>query len=252
MRRGASPRVPITSSWSAWPTSTIVRPSFAYRMASRWTFVTRGHVASITRRRRAVADSRTAGDTPWALKITVAPVRHLVELVHEDGALFPERLDHVAVVDDLAPDVDRAADDLEGLLDDLDGPLDAGAEAPRPRQHDLGERRGAGIEGCSRPAVRMDPQYRGRGPTDASNVRRVLAGPRCSPTLCKRWPRHGRIRTLSASPRLIRSSARGTSPSPISWVTSGVGSSVPSASSATARRISAGVWWNTPRSRSSS
>ena len=73
MRRGASPRVPITSSWSAWPTRTIVRPSRAYRMASRWTFVTSGHVASITRSRRSVAASRTAGDTPWALKMTVAP-----------------------------------------------------------------------------------------------------------------------------------------------------------------------------------
>ncbi len=42
-------------------------------MASVWTLVTSGHVASMTRSRRAIADSRTAGETPWALKMTVAP-----------------------------------------------------------------------------------------------------------------------------------------------------------------------------------
>src|SRR2546426_2329218 len=41
-------------------------------MAWRWTFVTSGHVASITRSPRLRASSRTAGATPWALKITVA------------------------------------------------------------------------------------------------------------------------------------------------------------------------------------
>src|SRR5262245_3194072 len=41
-------------------------------MASRCTLVTRGHVASITRSPRRRASSRTAGEMPWALKITVA------------------------------------------------------------------------------------------------------------------------------------------------------------------------------------
>ena len=97
---------------------------------------------------------------------------HLVQLVHEDGALLPKRLDHVAVVDDLAPHVDRHAHDLEGLLDDLDGPLDARAEASRARQDDLGQRR-RGARSGRRLGVSDShrPQYRGRRPADASNAR---------------------------------------------------------------------------------
>src|SRR5215510_1675417 len=41
-------------------------------MASRCTLVTSGHVASMTRSPRRRASSRTAGEMPWALKITVA------------------------------------------------------------------------------------------------------------------------------------------------------------------------------------
>src|SRR5262249_20245648 len=41
-------------------------------MASRCTLVTGGQVASITRSPRGRASSRTAGEMPWALKITVA------------------------------------------------------------------------------------------------------------------------------------------------------------------------------------
>src|SRR5438094_4214974 len=41
-------------------------------MASRCTLVTSGHVASTTRRPRRRASWRTAGEMPWALKITVA------------------------------------------------------------------------------------------------------------------------------------------------------------------------------------
>src|SRR5262249_5718463 len=41
-------------------------------MASRCTLVTGGQVASITRSPRRRASSRTAGEMPWALKITVA------------------------------------------------------------------------------------------------------------------------------------------------------------------------------------
>src|SRR5262249_20359962 len=64
------------------------------------------------------------------------PLGYLVELVHEDRALLPECLDHVPVVDDLAPYVDRHTHDLEGPLDDLDRPLDARAKASRARQDD--------------------------------------------------------------------------------------------------------------------
>ena len=76
---GASPTVPSTSSWSAWPTSTIWKSSAAKRRASAWTLATSGQVASITSSSRAAACSRTAGETPWAEKITVAPVGHLVD-----------------------------------------------------------------------------------------------------------------------------------------------------------------------------
>ena len=52
VRSGAWPVVPSTSSWPAWPIRTIVRPSPANRRASTCTFVTSGHVASITSRCR--------------------------------------------------------------------------------------------------------------------------------------------------------------------------------------------------------
>jgi len=85
--------------------------------------------------------------------------RHLVELVHEHGALLAKGLDDVTVVDDLPAHVDRHAHDLERALHDLDGPLDARAEATRARQDDLGERRGGGsggllgARGSHRPSV---------------------------------------------------------------------------------------------------
>ena len=47
MRSGACPIVPSTSTWPAWPTSTISWPSRAKRRASTCTLVTSGQVASI-------------------------------------------------------------------------------------------------------------------------------------------------------------------------------------------------------------
>ncbi len=45
--------------------------------------------------------------------------------------LARKRLDHMPVVHDLVPHIDRGAEFLERPLDDLDRPLDAGAEAAR-------------------------------------------------------------------------------------------------------------------------
>ena len=64
-------------------------------------------------------------------------VGHLVELVHEVGALGPEGLDDMPVVHDLAAHVDRRRADLEGQLHDVDGAIHAGAEAARPCEHDF-------------------------------------------------------------------------------------------------------------------
>ena len=62
--------------------------------------------------------------------------RRLVDLVDEDGAAGLQIGHHVAVVDDLAPDVHGRAVAVEGPLDHLDRPLDASAERPRLRhQH---------------------------------------------------------------------------------------------------------------------
>ena len=44
-----------------------------WRATSRWTLVTSGQVASNTLSPRRSASARTACETPWALKITVAP-----------------------------------------------------------------------------------------------------------------------------------------------------------------------------------
>ena len=70
---GASPEVPSTSSWPACPTSRMSKSSRAYRLASWWTLVTSGHVASIVRRFRSRASERTAGDTPCAENTSSAP-----------------------------------------------------------------------------------------------------------------------------------------------------------------------------------
>ena len=133
MRPGASPSVPITSSWSAWPISTMWWPSSRWRRASWCTLATSGQVASITNRSRSSASSAHVGRrrrgrparrwTPAGTSSTsctkTAP--SAFEAAHDVG-----------VVDDLAAHVDGRAVALEGPLDDGDGPLDAGAERARP------------------------------------------------------------------------------------------------------------------------
>ena len=90
MWSGASPIVPSTSSWPLWPMRTIVYPSPANLTASRWTFVTSGHVASIVRSSRAAAFAWTAGETPWAEKTTVEPSGTSVSLLDEDRAALAQ------------------------------------------------------------------------------------------------------------------------------------------------------------------
>jgi hypothetical protein len=63
-------------------------------------------------------------------------VRHLIEFVDEDCATLLEVRDHVAVMDDLAPDVHGGSEALDGTLDRLDGTLHAGTERAWPgEQH---------------------------------------------------------------------------------------------------------------------
>jgi hypothetical protein len=58
--------VPTTSSWPAWPISSTVKPSAAYRFAWTCTFVTSGQVASITSWASAAEFACTDGATPCA------------------------------------------------------------------------------------------------------------------------------------------------------------------------------------------
>src|ERR1043166_6021006 len=62
--------------------------------------------------------------------------RDLVELVDEPRALGAQPLDHVPVVHDLMPHVDRRAVFLQRALDNLDRALYPGAEATGLREHD--------------------------------------------------------------------------------------------------------------------
>ncbi len=60
--------------------------------------------------------------------------RHFVELVNENGAAGAQILDHVAVMHDFMPHIDRRAELDEGALHDVDGALHAGAKAAWLRQ----------------------------------------------------------------------------------------------------------------------
>ncbi len=58
-------------------------------------------------------------------------VGNLVEFLDEDGALGLQPLDHIAIVDDFVPHIDRGAVFLERALDNFDGAVDTGAETAR-------------------------------------------------------------------------------------------------------------------------
>src|ERR1039457_1619531 len=64
-------------------------------------------------------------------------LRHLRQLLYENGARLPQFIHDVAVVDDLLPHIDRRAIEVQYDLDDIDRPHHAGAESPRPEQDDL-------------------------------------------------------------------------------------------------------------------
>src|SRR5690606_16989557 len=90
----------------------------------------------------------------------------LGRVLDEDGALGAQRLDHVAVVDDLVADVDGRPEALETLLHDLDGAVDPGAEAARTGEQDL---HGSG-QTSIRP-VRRPPPERLHSPARAAGAR---------------------------------------------------------------------------------
>ncbi len=56
---------------------------------------------------------------------------NLRKVLDEAGPLGTQALDHMTVMDNFVPDVDRHAELLQRLLDDVDGPDHAGAEPAR-------------------------------------------------------------------------------------------------------------------------
>jgi hypothetical protein len=63
-------------------------------------------------------------------------LRYLRRILHEHGALGPQRFHDVSVMDNLVAHVDGGAEALEGLFDDLNRPVDARAEATGAREED--------------------------------------------------------------------------------------------------------------------
>jgi len=61
---------------------------------------------------------------------------NLVEFVDEHRAALAQILNHVPVVHDFVPHINRRAVLLQRPLDDLDRPFDAGTKSARLRQHD--------------------------------------------------------------------------------------------------------------------
>ena len=61
-------------------------------------------------------------------------VRHLIEFVDEHCAALLEVRDHVAVMDDLAPDVHGGSEAVDGTLDGMDGSLHTRTERAWPRE----------------------------------------------------------------------------------------------------------------------
>jgi hypothetical protein len=63
-------------------------------------------------------------------------LRDRIQFFHKDGAFLLKPLNHIAIVNDLVPHIDRRAIFFERPLDDLDGPVNAGAEATRCSEQD--------------------------------------------------------------------------------------------------------------------
>src|SRR5919197_799129 len=129
---GRSPRVPITSTWFACPTSATRWPLSAYRRASACTFDTRGQTAplAVLAHRGRDAVRRQNADLAG---------RNLVLVVDEHGAHPLEPAHDMVVVDDVMADVDRRPVLGEQPFDDLDRAVDARTEGSRCRkEHALG------------------------------------------------------------------------------------------------------------------
>ncbi len=100
------------------------------------TLVTSGQVASKTFRPRRCASACTAFDTPWALKMTVAPSGTSSSSSTNTAPERAQAVDHVTVVHDFVAHVDRRAEQLDRALDDVDRAVDTGAEAARIGEQD--------------------------------------------------------------------------------------------------------------------
>jgi hypothetical protein len=87
-----------------------VIPLLDKRWTSRCTLVTSGQVASI-RRKPASLRLEDVGCNAVGARMATAPARHFAQLLDEDGP-FSQPADDVAVVNDLAADIDRRAEDL--------------------------------------------------------------------------------------------------------------------------------------------
>ena len=126
------PIVPSTSGWPAWPIR-IKCPARAPHSACPGRAPSRP--AGRSRRARAgprrFASSMTDWATPWALKIVTAPSGISFSSSTNTRALALELFDHMPIVHDLVPDIDRRAVFLERPVDDVDRPDDARAEAAR-------------------------------------------------------------------------------------------------------------------------
>ena len=107
--------------------------------------VTSGQVASMTRSFRAAALARHLRRDAVGREDGRRAVGHLVELLHEAHAAGLEVAHDVAVVDDLAADVDGALEAVEGEVHDLDGAHDARAEAAGRGEEDPLDREGGAV-----------------------------------------------------------------------------------------------------------
>ncbi len=68
------------------------------------------------------------------------------QFLDENGALGPQAVDHIAVVDDLVADIDRGPIDGQRPFHGVDRPHHPGAEAPRRTKHDF--KGWFGLHGC--------------------------------------------------------------------------------------------------------
>ncbi len=84
-----------------------------------------------------MASWRTAGETPWALKMTRAPSGTSASSSTKMAPACAQFFNHVAVVDDFLTDVDGRAVEIEGDFDNVDGAHDAGAKTAGFQEQNL-------------------------------------------------------------------------------------------------------------------